>query len=397
MGSYCQLEVNKYPIQYLKNSYDQSLINLLFSSTDLKIEEQLIRDRNPLVYSEIDVLSNEKEEVIYYKNIAFACLKRLEIFGIDYQASKKDFEYSIDQLMEYDSYTFKKITYEEYLQLIKKIITSKEVKYDGDEYGNVEDYLSINNLAIENQNLENFLFSVLYVIEPNDSVIYDLTDLVHGGWIEIESLNENYDNKKIIVLTEGKTDSEFIKKSIDCLYPELSHCFHFMNFDESKYEASASRLTQTIKAFIGSGIKNKIIALYDNDTAGRKEYDIIMRLSHIPDNIRILQYPDIQLAEKYPTIGPTGENLMNINGLGCSIELYLGKEILTLDNEYIPVHWIAYDESVKAYQCVINKKTDIQNLFRDKVKKFNIDQVNLGYWEEMQRILKTIFTSFVSK
>ena len=47
--------------------------------------------------------------------------------------------------------------------------------------------------------------------------------------------------------------------------------------------------------------------------------------------------PDIELANNYPTIGPNGEEYMNINGRACSIELFLGKDVLSEDGKYIPV------------------------------------------------------------
>ena len=49
---------------------------------------------------------------------------------------------------------------------------------------------------------------------------------------------------------------------------------------------------------------------------------------------------DLELAEKYPTLGPPSEqfpggriDVANINGLACSIELYLGRDVLAFQTE----------------------------------------------------------------
>ena len=62
--------------------------------------------------------------------------------------------------------------------------------------------------------------------------------------------------------------------------------------------------------------------MYDNDTAGvfaknKLEYDL---KNIIPSNFRIMNYPNIERAKKYPTIGTNNKIINdNINGRACSI------------------------------------------------------------------------------
>jgi hypothetical protein len=41
-----------------------------------------------------------------------------------------------------------------------------------------------------------------------------------------------------------------------------------------------------------------------------------------------MQYPEIDIARDYPTLGTNGLSHMDVNGLAGSIELYLGADVL---------------------------------------------------------------------
>ena len=174
----------------------------------------------------------------------------------------------------------------------------------------------------------NIFRALLDAFSDEQPVILDYTDLYDEGWCDEYPTEKDFEVPKMIILTEGKFDSEVISKSIEQLYPYLSKFYSFMDFDEYKVQGSANFLTHYLKAFVASGIQNRIIALYDNDAAGMAELKDLEKY-YTPDNFRELCLPDIDLARKYPTIGPNGEELLNINGRGCSIELFLGKDILS--------------------------------------------------------------------
>jgi hypothetical protein len=38
---------------------------------------------------------------------------------------------------------------------------------------------------------------------------------------------------------------------------------------------------------------------------------------------------------------------MNVNGLACSIEMYFGVDVLTRNNELIPIQWKGFEEKEK--------------------------------------------------
>jgi hypothetical protein len=110
----------------------------------------------------------------------------------------------------------------------------------------------------------------------------------------------------------------------------------------------------------------------------------------------VMNYPNITLADSYPTRGPNGETVQDVNGSACSIELYFGRDVLTVDGRLIPVQWKAYDERVKRYQGEIQQKDLLKDRFLQKTDaaKRNGLQTAPGDWEDMRRLLEAVFDAF---
>ena len=90
---------------------------------------------------------------------------------------------------------------------------------------------------------------------------------------------------------------------------------------------------------------------------------------------------------------------MDVNGLAASIELYLGRELLTdSDGNLIPVQWRGYNNSVGKYQGEVLKKTEILGRFRDKLtraKSRTHDEL-MGDWEGLQLIVSQLKSAFAA-
>lgn len=239
---------------------------------------------------------------------------------------------------------------------------------------------------------------------PDDSIVSLDFDGLYFPEDEVEVCNVFKDSmrntyaahEKIIVLTEGSTDKEFLDGSMKLLYPEYYDYYSFMEFPEiNRHDGGASWLTKYLKAFINTGIKNRIIAVFDNDTEGQQEISLLKQ-GHLPNNISVISYPDNDLAKNYPTHGPTGKINMNINALACSIELYLGEDTLRdKSNNLFPVQWKGFNKKMKRYQGEIMNKKEIHKKFRLKLSKCeeasNIDDFD---WVGLKRIFNTIFNAF---
>ena len=222
-----------------------------------------------------------------------------------------------------------------------------------------------------------WLRAVLCAFADDAVVELDLQDLFKGGLRHSVSLTRFYrdqlvrnypSHQKVIILTEGSSDIEVLRTALECIYPHLVDYFTFFDFHATNAMGSAGALAATVKAFIAAGISDRFIALFDNDTAGK---DAMRGLSaiEIPLNCQILQYPEIAIAKDYPTLGPSGQVSMNVNGLAGGIELYLGRDALTNDEGNLaPVQWRGYKEAVGQYQGEIHGKNQVRERFFRLVK-----------------------------
>ena len=144
---------------------------------------------------------------------------------------------------------------------------------------------------------------------------YELTEIVQAGYYEpddpiadmsIHALIGEYPRHgKIIILTEGKTDRRLLECALHLLYPHLGDYFSFMDFEDIESRRWCRRSRLTVKSFIASGIMNRVIALFDNDTAAAEALRSLVPLAAL-GNIKVMRLPDIDLARNYPALGPDG-------------------------------------------------------------------------------------------
>lgn len=240
-----------------------------------------------------------------------------------------------------------------------------------------------------------------------ERLVYDLSDLVVGGWIGeaedlvkwSESLMEDdlLLHQRVIVLTEGKTDKRILERSLSLLYPHLAEYFHFFDFDGEggKVPGGAGPLAHLVRAFAAADVRHRVVALFDNDTAGRSAVNSL-KLLPLPKTLEVRHYPDLELARNYPTIGPSGPSMMDVNGMAAGLELYLGEDVLSDGDGLRPVQWKGYNDKTKTYQGEVTDKRGVQEGFRRKIERCesNPGEIELHDWQGVRLILDTIFTAF---
>ncbi|MBB6239656.1 hypothetical protein HDC90_004314 [Pedobacter sp. AK013] len=390
MGTLSNLTVAEYPILTLKNNYYEQAVNLLFTDQDFVEEERLNRERNRLVWG--DAFTKNDNNYIFkgFKQTASVCKQRLEIYGHTLSSAKIEFGNAKVNANINDHYEFSlsKVTFNHYIETIKLIVTSGIIHYE-ELYTNFTESLITDELSFHGLSFATYLYCVLSALPPESIIEYELNELIDNGYINIEDVKQ-IKQEKIIVITEGKTDSEFISASLRNLHPNLFTYYHFIDFSNNdfKHESNASTLVKLITAFFALNIKHYVIAIFDNDTAGRHELKRI-HVDKLPFNIKAIKFPNIKLANSYPTIGPTGMERMNINELACGIELYLGEDILKDGEDFIPVQWKGYNDKMEQYQGQISYKETVQSKFRDKLKK----GIGVNSFE-MEQLLEVILKAF---
>lgn len=236
---------------------------------------------------------------------------------------------------------------------------------------------------------------------PDETVVLDVTDLEAGGWLEPEmapqqAAFENFswamaNGAPPIVLAEGKSDIRVLEAAVAIRRPHLDGFLRFADFSFGA-EGGASALVRTIRTFASAGVANRVIGIFDNDTAAA---DVLMSIKdkRLPPNILIMQYPDLGIAQKYPTLGPTGLAETNVNGVAGSIELYLEVDVLRDENGSLrPVQWTGYVSRLGCYQGELIGKRSLLERFEAKVAdaRVSAERVKDQDWSGIDAILDAI-------
>jgi len=415
LGSYSSFLIAGKEIDWTKNQFDEFLVTTLFRAFDrIEFEEAVEGESGDI----------QLQTFYQYRTTADKIIDRLDVLGFTEKRAKSEFEqcrlhklnklyyevgayFDLQEVIDFlncpnpgehelyrgrntwplmqksDVIFYEAYHYKAFLGLIEARLT------DNLEIANYKNYsiesirlhltkpdLNIQAYPRSDQILQLFPDEISYFttiriilqsIPVKSEVIYDYTDLVGGGWTDEDPIDWE-SVEKIIVITEGSTDKNVLEKSLKLLYPHLYDYYHFMDFEGSRSQGSAGQLVNTLKSFIGAGIKNRVVFLFDNDTAAKEALSSIKGV-RIPINFKVTQYPALSYAESYPTMGPTGISSLDINGLACGIELYLGLDSLTIDGTLSPVQWRGYSEKVEAYQGEVLAKKAVQNQFFEKVDK----------------------------
>lgn len=202
----------------------------------------------------------------------------------------------------------------------------------------------------------------------------------------------------LVILTEGSSDSQLLSEAIQVTHPHMVGFLRFMDFG-SGAQGSAGSLAKMVRSFVGAGVANRVLVLADNDTAARDALDKLKR-EGLPNGYRVMHYPDLPLLRRYPTLGPQLDDpvLMDVNGKAGSLEMYLGRELLTVNGELVPVQWTGYVEGRKGYQGAISEaeKNRIQRAFRKKVKAALLDPSvrEQQDWGGVEAIVRAILDAF---
>lgn len=365
MGTYCELYIADYPVLSSK-SQASPIAMTLFRERDKRVFERKCNERNQIEWGHAGWDTDEEEKVVEYTASVREVRDRLHVMGFTLSRLEADFESEKAEHLNYlkelkedsdlwdeEIALLERSTFKDFLGAFKEIVSSGIHPIYFSEKASDASQLAVYLLKDREgfhwgfpcRDIRSFFRAILEVVPESALVTQDLTDLVSGGYYDeaasvsemaLEELKGDYSaNSRIILLTEGTTDREVLRTSIDLLYPHISDYYSFMDL-AVRAPGGAGSLVHVVKSFAGAGIENRTIALFDNDTAGHSAASLL-RGVRLPSNIVVMSYPDIALADCYPTHGPNGSSVQSVNGTACSIELYFGRDVLTIDDKLVPV------------------------------------------------------------
>ena len=405
MGSYATLGIGKYDYMMSKNCLSDFL--LIFNSWERR-EEKYIEDEQEFTSYKYVTTVKTAKQCLDFSGYGLAQIEKA------FTASREDMEYLFEH--EYDDKAETAIaeyTFDSWRFVVKNYArklssegypwkAEDDAWFNNIEKVNVSEYIVARSLRFNSfsfwglpEGIDPWIVFriVLEAFDDDDEVVLDYGDLVEGGWCDAIPNDDEFVYDKVLVLTEGVTDSEFISSSIKLLYPHLNKFFHFMDFGIMKVSGSVSFLAHYIKAFAGAKINNRIIGLFDNDSAAKDEL-LNLRGIRLPHNIKIVSLPDIELARNYPTLGPMQNQDIDINGLACSIELFFGKDVLQRDDGSLtPIRWTGYKDRISQYQGEIQDKSILQEKFRNKLALAEqVQDIEKANWKEMIILIETLIS-----
>lgn len=431
MGTYTDFSIAGYPLISSKSAVVPEAMTV-FRESDKKVFTRKLGDRNPLVWG--DASADEADEVetaTVYACGTDAIIDRLEVMGFTINRVRRVFESGREaELTMYQEWSegesdthryadtmklIESLSFDVYLGALRQVLSEglRAKPFDDDEKVGLSpavryilddnhDYL----FGFFAPDIRSLIRAVCEVAPRPSEAIQDITDLVDAGYYapeesvcqqSIDSLTLGHlENSNRIVLTEGSTDTKVLKGSLKLLYPHLSDYYSFLDFDSARAPGGAGQLASLVKGFAAAGIGNRIIAIFDNDSAARDAMRSLTQI-RLPSNICILSYPDIDLLRNYPTIGPSGKTNLDVNGLAASIELYFGSDVLRRsDGSLAPVQWKGFIQPISCYQGEVFGKTELQEVFSRKLTKAedDADEQARQDWTGIDAILRVIFGAF---
>lgn len=214
------------------------------------------------------------------------------------------------------------------------------------------------DLAVFLENIDPYITLRILAENPTNGdleVQWNFADVVEEGWVNRdEILKELPPSNRILIVTEGSSDSFVLKKAIQEMYPNISDFFDFVDMKENYPFTGTGSLYNFCMGLCRINIQNNIIVIFDNDTAGVEKYKQAALLKK-PSSLLITKLPDHPDFSSMQTVGPQGNTIEDINGKAVAIECFL-------DFNSIPfspcIRWTTYNKNEKAYQGELEKKDE---------------------------------------
>lgn len=439
MGSDASLYFAKRQVFSDKDEINQ-VIMTLFQVNERRILRGSIQEIAPEYLDADAENADEKIAILKYESTVGALKDRLELMGFSYQFIQQEFARAQNTLLaappqEYEDSphrafmetrhklerrVLEELSFAQWQQLFERLWKEDEllhvIKSSPSEptidapleelftwYMRANSYDMPYGFIVHDPRM--YLRLMCELFSPDTIATYDLTEIVMDCYDEnpeyVAAIAEDYldggyaTTRRIIVLTEGRSDQRAIEGALSLLRSNIRNYFSFLDFETLAIQGGVPAVLNTLKALISVGVANRIVAILDNDTAAHSAVQSV-KLSKLPNNVRIVFLPDLKLAEDYPTLGPSGMASMNINGLACSLELFFGADILTdSSGRMTPIQWKGYDDKLRRYHGEILRKQEIQEMFATKLDatRKDISLLKTQDWAPMETVIQSLVSA----
>lgn len=246
-------------------------------------------------------------------------------------------------------------------------------RFDGQFFENLDPYVILRLLAENPANLD-------------VDVEWRFADIIEAGWADDESIYEPLgDRDRYLVVTEGSSDGAVLRRAIELLMPDVADFFNFVDMSENYPFTGAGNLFRFCQGLARIRIQNKVVVVFDNDAAGREAEDKVRQLD-LPPNMTIVRLPDLAALKAFPTLGPNGNAVQDINGQAVSTELFLDLRLGPPPR----VQWTSYNPHSQCYQGeLIGKERYVKQFLQVPVLPLDYD------CSKLELLLEHIYAAIV--
>ena len=381
MGTLISLGVGKMEIDWGKNSFFRDHSEL-FRPEDIKTIPYYYAGENG------DIIIEEKEGL---SRKLSAMKDRLELLGYTMDGVRDMYDALAKEYA--DAPFYEALSFDLFAELLKEIDVNKvntlefAKEYDlyGYDFGEFVRRCIIPDKEIHDRLLaacggeevslhislefffENFdPYIVLRLLAENPAcseleVYWSFADVVEDEYVSREEIVKPLGNaKRVLIITEGHSDSFIIRKTIEQLYPDISDFFMFIETKDNYPFTGTSQLLNFCCGLIKIGILNNVIVLFDNDTEGNEKYAKLKGLPHL-ENLLITKLPYHEAFEKMKTVGKNGEAIENANSEAVAIECFLDFDSCPFEPS---IHWADKYNTPGKRQGALYRKDDYVRAFK---------------------------------
>ena len=401
MENIISLGINKFEIDWGKNHQINDYSEIFSKGSSRKeIEYYYINDN---LEKEIVTKIGASQKLSEIKD-------RLDLIGYTLFECKKKYDQTVRELNYYNDSDFKGsyLNFNEYSQFIcsldlKKIdiiTTSLNAEHELYDFGYGEYF---KKCILKDNEIEKKIYNFIEKMDAINTDIFETLDplitlrllatnkenldyqvewryyyYIESGYYKEKQLNfEIPVESKLLLLTEGKSDTRILKKSIEYIYPHIFDLFNFVDVEKDWSITSCSELAKFCKGLYKIGIQNNVLAIFDNDVAGLEAFEQIPKSLQKAKNLLVIQLPDLDEMKKMKTIGPSGERTEDVNKKAVAIECFLDFSSVNFEPR---VRWFSYNKKFDSYQGAIEQKDDLSKKFYDtdlSKEKYDISKLTI--------------------
>lgn len=380
MESMIRLGIERMEIDWRKNNFcddhsclfqkdDSEIVPYYYANDEVKYKKGFLKNINSikrrlnlLGYTLNKIENMFNEEVDYFNqlynmslpinfNDYYNVIININIKNIDMTSDEYERDYDLGE------YVRKCVIIE--IPELKKIFNDASYMI-GEFLENLSPYITLRILSENKNNLDlNLIWRTVDVIE-------------HGGLLEEDITPKLTSENKILIVTEGSTDTIIIQKCIDLLYNDISDFFDYIDMEKNYPFTGTGNLKNFIKGLAKINILNNILVILDNDTAGYSVYKDIDKIV-LPKNLKVITLPNHIDFDNFKCRGPQGDSYENINRKAVSIECFLDYSLI---NEDVYVRWTGFDKNLVQYQGNIEPKDLlIKSFHKYSNREYNYDKM----------------------